>query len=56
MTMRDGIKLFVSIYLPKDQTKKYPILITRTQYTVAPYGDRGYKRMLGQNMSFAKTG
>jgi putative CocE/NonD family hydrolase len=36
--MRDGIKLFTSIYVPKDQSEKHPILITRTPYGVAPYG------------------
>ena len=36
--MRDGIKLFTSIYAPKDQSEKHPILITRTPYSCAPYG------------------
>ena len=47
ITMRDGIKLFTSIYLPKDQSKKYPFLISRTPYTVAPYGEDKYKLSLG---------
>jgi len=55
VTMRDGVKLFCSIYLPKDQSKKYPILMTRTTYNVGPYGD-DYKKTLGQNMLFAKAG
>jgi uncharacterized protein len=37
--MRDGIKLFTSFYMPKDSSKKYPILFTRTPYSVAPYGE-----------------
>src|ERR1700680_1040155 len=36
--MRDGIKLFTSIYIPKDQSEKHPILLTRTPYSIAPYG------------------
>ena len=36
--MRDGVKLFTSIYEPKDKSEKYPILLNRTPYTVAPYG------------------
>lgn len=36
--MRDGIKLFTSIYIPKDSSEKHPVLITRTPYSVAPYG------------------
>lgn len=54
--MRDGVRLFTSIYLPKDQTKKYPILLNRTPYTVAPYGKDQYKKALGPSMLFAHEG
>jgi putative CocE/NonD family hydrolase len=54
--MRDGKKLFCSIYLPKDQSKKYPIIMTRTPYTVAPYGEDKFKTSLGQNMLLAREG
>ena len=37
--MRDGIKLFTSVYIPKDKTEKHPFLITRTPYSCAPYGE-----------------
>ena len=37
--MRDGAKLFTSIYYPKDNTEKHPILLTRTPYSCWPYGD-----------------
>lgn len=30
--MRDGVKLFTSYYMPKDLSKKYPILMIRTPY------------------------
>ncbi|HAL82714.1 MAG TPA: X-Pro dipeptidyl-peptidase [Mucilaginibacter sp.] len=56
ITMRDGKRLFTSIYLPKDQSKKYPILMTRTPYSVGPYGENKYKRTLGQNMLLARDG
>ncbi len=36
--MRDGVKLFTSVYVPRDTTKKYPLLMKRTPYSVAPYG------------------
>jgi uncharacterized protein len=36
---RDGIKLFTSIYIPKDSTTTHPILMTRTPYSCAPYGE-----------------
>ncbi|MEO6631781.1 MAG: CocE/NonD family hydrolase, partial [Mucilaginibacter sp.] len=54
--MRDGKKLFTSIYVPKDQSKKYPILMTRTPYTVSPYGENNYRRSLGQNTLLLEEG
>jgi putative CocE/NonD family hydrolase len=36
--MRDGVKLFTSIYMPNDLSEKHPILLTRTPYSCAPYG------------------
>ena len=38
--MRDGVKLFTSFYIPKDTTEEHPILLTRTPYSCAPYGDK----------------
>jgi putative CocE/NonD family hydrolase len=40
--MRDGIKLFTSIYLPKDNSEKHPILLKRTPYSAAPYGENKF--------------
>ena len=39
ITMRDGVKLFTSFYIPKDNTEKHPFLLTRTPYSCAPYGE-----------------
>ena len=36
--MRDGIKLFTAIYMPKDKSEKHPILMNRTPYSCSPYG------------------
>ncbi len=36
--MRDGVRLFTSIYEPVNSTEKSPVLICRTPYSVAPYG------------------
>ena len=33
--MRDGVKLFTSIYIPKDTTEKHPFLLTRTPYSLS---------------------
>ncbi len=54
--MRDGIKLFTAIYIPIDQSKKYPFLINRTPYTVAPYGSDKYKTSLGNFPAMMREG
>jgi putative CocE/NonD family hydrolase len=36
--MRDGVKLFTSVFSPKDTSLKYPIIMWRTPYSVGPYG------------------
>ncbi|MFN2458637.1 MAG: X-Pro dipeptidyl-peptidase, partial [Chitinophagaceae bacterium] len=41
--MRDGIKLFTAIYIPKDTTERHPILIRRTPYSAAPYGENNFR-------------
>lgn len=42
ITMRDGVKLFTSFYIPNDKNEKHPFLITRTPYSCAPYGEDKY--------------
>jgi len=47
ITMRDGVKLFTSFYIPKDTSEQHPILLTRTPYSCAPYGTdkwRGFEQ------------
>jgi uncharacterized protein len=41
--MRDDVKLFTSIYIPKDSTEKHPILMQRTPYSCAPYGPAEFR-------------
>ena len=53
--MRDGVKLFTAIYVPKE-AGKYPFMISRTPYTVAPYGADKYKTALGPSSLFLKEG
>jgi len=38
ITMRDGVKLFTSIYTPKDKSAAHPILMNRTPYNIEPGG------------------
>ena len=54
--MRDGIKLFTSVYVPNDKNETYPIMFQRTPYRVAPYGSDKYKPRLGPSEIFEKEG
>ena len=44
--MRDGVKLFTTVYSPKDNSEKHPFLMTRTPYSCAPYGEEKYQPRL----------
>jgi len=54
--MRDGVRLFTSVYVPKDASQRYPVLLTRTPYSVAPYGVDNYPRSLGPSEHFEREG
>jgi putative CocE/NonD family hydrolase len=52
--MRDGVKLFTAIYTPKDRSRVYPILLKRTPYSCAPYGEANFITTF-QNMELARS-
>ncbi len=53
--MRDGVRLFTSIYIPKDETAgPYPFLMERTPYSAGAYGASNYRGSLGPNAILAK--
>jgi putative CocE/NonD family hydrolase len=54
--MRDGVKLFTAIYTPKDASQKVPILLTRTPFSVSPYGADKFPKSLGPDKYFAREG
>ncbi len=58
ITMRDGVKLFTSIYTPKDASSqnKYPMMMMRTCYSIAPYGEDKYPQRLGPSEIMMKEG
>src|SRR5579862_4244296 len=49
--MRDGVKLFTIVYVPKDASdaNRYPILLERTPYSVRPYGPDNYATLVTPN-------
>ena len=54
--MRDGVRLFTSVYVPKDTSHSYPFLIDRTPYSVSPYGVDLYRTQLGPSPEFDRAG
>jgi putative CocE/NonD family hydrolase len=57
IAMRDGVKLFTAVYIPKDvsaEGRKYPILMVRTPYNIAPYGEDKFPVSLGPSPLFTR--
>jgi putative CocE/NonD family hydrolase len=54
--MRDGVALFTSVYVPRDHSRTYPLMLNRTPYSVAPYGLDKYKTTLGPSKYFVREG
>jgi putative CocE/NonD family hydrolase len=51
--MRDGVKLFTSIYMPKDTSHPHPILLTRTPYGSGPVGPEAFRKGVGPSPAFS---
>ncbi len=54
--MRDGVKLFTTVYAPRDRSQPYPILLFRTPYSCSPYGEDRYRKRLGSGRHMAEEG
>jgi putative CocE/NonD family hydrolase len=54
IAMRDGKKLFTSVYVPKDDSERWPIMFDRTPYSVAPYGIDNYRAAMGPSEKFVR--
>jgi putative CocE/NonD family hydrolase len=50
--VRDGTRLFTAIYLPRDHSQRCPVLLRRTPYGCAPYGEDNYPDSLGPSKLF----
>ncbi len=53
IAMRDGIRLFTRVYVPKDDSQTWPILLTRTPYALKPYGTENYNDPSGSFRTLA---
>jgi putative CocE/NonD family hydrolase len=51
--MRDGAKLFTAVYSPKEVSTTYPILLTRTPYSLKPYSEDRYPNPNGPMLYYA---
>jgi putative CocE/NonD family hydrolase len=56
ITMRDGVRLFTAVYVPKICDEPLPILLKRTPYSVRPYGVDQYPDSLGPSEHAMKEG
>ena len=56
ITMRDGVRLFTAVYSPRDTSRAYPIMLHRTPYGIAPYGEKSYPSGLGPSMELQMEG
>jgi putative CocE/NonD family hydrolase len=54
--MRDGVKLFTAVYVPKDLSQPYPVIMQRTPYSVGPYGIDNYRPVIGPSELAEKEG
>ncbi len=61
--MRDGVRLFTVVYVPKDASKRYPFLLQRTPYSVGVqaegelhYGQDWFPKQIGPSREFEDAG
>jgi putative CocE/NonD family hydrolase len=54
--MRDGAKLFTAVYVPKDDSRTYPVMLIRTPYSCQPYGVDKYPNDLRPGEKYARAG
>jgi putative CocE/NonD family hydrolase len=54
--MRDGVRLFTSVLVPKDVTTTYPFMLTRTPFGVTPYGPDEQSAYSSQTEALLKAG
>lgn len=52
--MRDGVHLFTRVFIPKDDSHAWPIVLTRTPYSLKPYGSDTYMDPSGSFLTLAK--
>jgi len=54
ISMRDGARLYTSVYVPNDHSQTYPMLMIRTPYSCAPYGADRYPEKMGPTVDIVR--
>src|SRR5438270_10757147 len=54
--MRDGVRLFTAVLVPKDASTTYPFLITRSPFGIGPYGADEYSPASAQSEALLQAG
>lgn len=54
--MRDGTRLFTVVFSPKNAPGKHPILLERTPYSCAPYGEGQFPKMRASFAHYLRKG
>lgn len=56
IAMRDGVKLFTQVYIPKDHSVNHPIILQRTPYSCFPYGLNEFRKRISPNPFMLREG
>jgi uncharacterized protein len=54
--MRDGVRLFTAVFVPKDASRTFPFMVSRTPFNMGPYGPDEYVPVSPQTQGFLKAG
>ncbi len=54
--MRDGTRLFTVVFSPKNAKGKHPILLERSPYSCAPYGEGEFPKMRASFAHYLRQG
>ena len=54
--MRDGVRLFTAVLVPKDESTTYPFMLDRTPFNMGPYGPDEFVPVSLQTQGFLRAG
>ncbi len=56
ISMRDGVRLYTQVYVPKEAGTAYPFLLFRTPYMIGYYESDEFRSVLGPGEGYAEEG